>query len=65
VADGSDIHPRVIAFEARMPAGLARQVYWPDSERGFHWAVESRNRKGWRRFAQHHYVPASDDRRSG
>ena len=57
LADGTDIHPDAICFEAQMPAGLARMIYWPDAEIGFHWAVESRNKKGWNRFAAHHYKP--------
>lgn len=56
LADVTDVHPEAIGFEAQMPAGLARMVYWPDSEGGFHWAVESRNKKGWRRFTEHHYT---------
>jgi len=40
-----------------MPAGIARQVYWPDETQGFHWAVESQTKKGWHRFVEHHYVP--------
>jgi hypothetical protein len=59
IADVSDVHPEAIGFEARMPAGLARMVYWPDQEGGFHWAVESRNKKGWHRFTEHHYRAAS------
>lgn len=55
LADGSDIHPQAICFEAQMPAGLARMIYWPDEERGFHWAVESKVKKGWNRFTEHHY----------
>ncbi len=58
VADVSDIHPEAIGFEARMPAGLARMVYWPDDTEGFHWAVEARNKKGWKRFTEHHYKRA-------
>lgn len=57
LADGTDVHPEAICFEAQMPAGLARMVYWPDTETGFHWAVESKNKKGWNRFTQHHYKP--------
>jgi hypothetical protein len=38
-----------------MPAGTARMIYWPDEESGFHWAVESKVKKGWNRFTQHHY----------
>ena len=34
LADGSDVHPSAIAFEARMPAGLARMIYWPAEDGG-------------------------------
>ncbi|MCB0711054.1 MAG: hypothetical protein KDD67_01855 [Ignavibacteriae bacterium] len=54
-ADVTDIHPEAIGFEAEMPSGLARQVYWPDDEEGFHWVVESKTKKGWNRFVHHHY----------
>ena len=49
LADGSDVHPEAISFEAQMPAGLARTSYWP-SDKGFDWAVESKTAKGWNRF---------------
>lgn len=55
LADVSDIHSDAIGFEAQMPAGLARMVYWPDEEEGFHWVVESKTKKGWNRFVEHHY----------
>lgn len=55
LASVSDIHPEAIGFEAFMPAGLARQVYWPDPVGGFHWAVEAHNKKGWKRFVERHY----------
>jgi hypothetical protein len=55
IADGTDVHPGAICFKAEMPAGLARMIYWPDDEGGFHWAVESKTKKGWRRFTEHHY----------
>jgi hypothetical protein len=58
LADASDIHPHAIAFEALMPAGLARMIYWPNDGGGFNWAVEARTKKGWKRFTQHHYLPA-------
>jgi len=54
-ADAPDVHAAALAFEARMPAGTARMVFWPDETEGFHWAVESKNRKGWNRFTEHHY----------
>jgi len=57
LADGTDVHPEAICFEAQMPAGLARMVYWPDPENGFRWAVESKNKNGWNRFTEHHYQP--------
>lgn len=55
LSDGSDVHPEALAFVAEMPAGTARMVYWPDAADGFHWAVESQNKKGWKRFSEHHY----------
>ena len=58
LADVSDLHPEAIGFEAHMPAGLARMAYWPDEAGGYYWVVESKNKKGWRRFTEHHYVPA-------
>lgn len=58
LADTSDIHPQAVAFEAQMPAGLARMLYWPDELGGFHWAVEAKTKKGWKRFTEHHYLPA-------
>jgi hypothetical protein len=56
LTDASDIHPEAIAFEAQMPAGIARMAYWPDESGGFRWAVEAKNKKGWRRFSEHHYT---------
>ena len=56
LTDAADIHPEAIGFVAQMPAGIARQVYWPDEMQGFHWAVESQTKKGWHRFVVHYYV---------
>ena len=61
LADATDIHPEAIGFEAQMPAGLARMVYWPDDKEGFHWAVESKTKKGWNRFTEHHYLPMDEE----
>lgn len=55
IANGTDIHAEAICFEAQMPAGLARMIYWPNPESGFNWAVESKTKKGWNRFTTHHY----------
>jgi hypothetical protein len=57
-ADATDLHPEAVGFEAQMPAGLARMAYWPDGDGGFFFVVESRTRKGWKRFVEHHYRPA-------
>jgi hypothetical protein len=57
IADGTDVDPRAIAFEAEMPAGRARMVYWPHEGEGFNWAVEAKTKNGWRRFTHHNYVP--------
>lgn len=58
LADVTDIHSAAIGFEAQMPAGLARMAYWPDDADGFHWSVEAKNKKGWKRFTEHHYTRA-------
>ena len=51
LADGTDVHAGALAFEAQMPAGLARMIYWPcEAGGGFNFAVESRTKKGWNRF---------------
>ena len=59
LADGSDVHPEAVAFEAQMPAGLAGMIYWPpeDGAEGFNFAVESRTKKGWNRFLVHRCRP--------
>jgi hypothetical protein len=58
LAAAPDLHPEALTFEAQMPAGLARQAYWPDPGGGFLWMVESRNKNGWKRFVEHHYRQA-------
>lgn len=55
LADVTDVHPEAIGFEADMPAGRARMMYWPAVDGGFYWAVESRTRTGWSRFVEHRY----------
>lgn len=59
LTDVTDLHPEAIGFEADMPAGRARMAYWPASDGGFHWVVESKTKAGWSRFAAHHYRAAS------
>jgi hypothetical protein len=60
LSDGADVHPDAIAFEAQMPAGVARMVYWPreDGGPGFQFAVENKTKKGWNRFLRQQFVPA-------
>jgi hypothetical protein len=57
LADVTDIHPQAVGFEAQMPAGLARMIYWPHKAGGFNWAVEAKTKNGWKRFTEHHYLP--------
>lgn len=56
LTDVSDIHEDAIGFIAQMPAGTARQFYWPDSDEGYRFAVESKNKNGWNRFVEHHFT---------
>jgi hypothetical protein len=55
LADVTDVHPLAIGFEANMPAGLARMIYWPTDGAAFTWAVEAKTKKGWERFTEHRY----------
>ncbi len=59
LADGTDVHADAIAFEAQMPAGIARMVYWPGDDGNVKWAVESKTKKGWNRFTEHDYAKAA------
>lgn len=56
LTDVSDIHPEAFGFEAEMPAGTARQAFWPAEDEGWYWAVESKTKKGWNRFVKQHYT---------
>ena len=55
LADGNDVHSEAIAFEAQMPAGRARMIYWPHEDGSVNWAVESKTKKEWNRFTHHTY----------
>jgi len=57
-AEVTDLHPEAVGFEAEMPAGRARMAYWPATDGGFHWVVESKTKRGWSRFTEHHYLSA-------
>lgn len=58
LADVLDVHPDAVGFEAQMPAGLARMVYWPNEDGSVSWAVEAKTKKGWKRFTEHRYTRA-------
>ena len=60
LADGTDVHTDAICFEAKMPAGLARMIYWPGDGGCIHWAVESKVKKGWNRFTEHKYYAVTN-----
>ncbi|HEX3867931.1 MAG TPA: hypothetical protein VHV78_14310 [Gemmatimonadaceae bacterium] len=55
IADVSDIHPSALGFVAAMPAGLARQAYWPATDGSLQWVVEAKTPRGWERLASHCY----------
>jgi hypothetical protein len=61
LANAPDIHPEAIAFEAEMPAGRARFVYWPETENSMNWIVESKTKKGWNRFTEHRYSRSDEE----
>lgn len=64
LSDGADIHPQSTAFEARMPHGAARVIYWPreDGAAGFHFAVEIKADGDWKRFITQTFGPDIPDR---
>ncbi|MCC7030009.1 MAG: hypothetical protein IT257_06870 [Chitinophagaceae bacterium] len=55
ISEAADVHPEAICFEATMPAGIARMIYWPSENGAFCWAVESKVKNGWNRFVMHTY----------
>lgn len=55
--DVSDLHQQALGFEAVMPAGIARQAYWPHDQSGFVSRVERKVKKGWSTLVEHHYQP--------
>jgi hypothetical protein len=62
LVEANDVHPEAVAFEAQMPAGIARMVYWPDADGAVNWVVESKTKKGWNRFTHHRYTALSPSR---
>lgn len=55
ISQAEDIADNAICFEAEMPAGTARMVYWFDQSNQLNWVVESKTKKGWNRFVKHSY----------
>ncbi|MEZ5102285.1 MAG: hypothetical protein R3C15_21280 [Thermoleophilia bacterium] len=54
--EADDLPSGAIAFDSELPAGLARQAYWPgDGGVAFHWAVSSMTGGGWRPLVEHAY----------
>ena len=53
--DVSDLNARAVGFESLMPAGRARQAYWPVGDDGVQWVVEVAGRRGWKRMVTHLY----------
>ena len=56
VAEETDAPEVGERLAAQVPAGVARQIYWPSAEGGMSWAVESKSKKGWHRFTEHRYT---------
>jgi hypothetical protein len=69
LVEAPDLPAEAVAFEGDMPAGRARQAYWPaplaerddadgvDDGARFVWVVEARTKHGWSRFTEHRYRP--------
>lgn len=48
--------PEGLCFEADMPAGRGRMLYWPQGPDGFVFAVEARGKAGWNRFLEQQFT---------
>ena len=60
LSTAEDLHPNALAFEADMPAGRARQAYFPHAEGGLGWVVGAKVKAGWSVIADHQYARISD-----
>ena len=58
--DAAGLEAGALVIEARMPAGMARSVYWSAEPGTFDLAVESEAPGGWNRFMQHRYRRVED-----
>lgn len=56
LSEAADIHADALCFVSDMPAGRARQAYWPSQDGGIMWVVENQTKSGWNRFVEHHYL---------
>lgn len=52
LVEAPDLPGGAIAFEADMPAGRARQAYFPGEDDGMTYVVEARRKTGWSRFLE-------------
>jgi len=58
LSEATEIHEKALCFEADMPAGRARQIYFPDADGGVRWLAQSRTKKGWNELAAHRLTAA-------
>jgi hypothetical protein len=59
--DADDIPNGAVAFEAQMPAGLARMILWTSERRSrLHVTVESATKKGWNSLLEQRHTIADE-----
>ena len=59
--DADDIPDGAVAFEAQMPAGLARMILWTSERRSrLHVTVESASKKGWNSLLEQRHTIADE-----
>ena len=56
-----DVPDGAIVFEANMPGGLARMMFWTSEKRSrLHFAVENSTKKGWNRMLEQCHTVAEE-----
>jgi hypothetical protein len=55
--EAADLPQPSLVFVADMPAGRARQAYWPGDDGTLVYVVESVRKDGFTRFLEHRYTP--------
>ncbi|MEO1027556.1 MAG: hypothetical protein AAFX02_00725 [Pseudomonadota bacterium] len=56
----TDAYSDAVAFQAEMPHGISRQIYWPETDGVWKWRVERKVKSGWNQIIEHTYTVYSE-----